>query len=246
LIQIQALFSELKIVFLPLSRNGDLDMRIRFVIVIVLISLKLGAQKASDWGILLGASAYQGDLSALPSLMAESRPMLGLVYDYFLDKNLAVRGMVLAGGLSGDDRHRGSNFGRSWAFSAPLLEMSVQLQYHPWGKARYNQIGFFQRHLSPYVSLGLGMAYVKATLRTPPADAVLFPEPGARNVFVAMPMSGGLRYVISPQFSLFGELGARNVFSDYLDGVSDNASTMYNDWYLTGGLGLTYNIFAQY
>jgi hypothetical protein len=246
LIQIQALFSELKIVFLPLSRNGDLDMRIRFVVLIVLISLKLEAQKASDWGILLGASAYQGDLSALPSLMAESRPMLGLVYDYFLDKNLAVRGMVLAGGLSGDDRHRGSNFGRSWAFSAPLLEMSVQLQYHPWGKARYNQIGFFQRHLSPYVSLGLGMAYVKATLRTPPADAVLFPEPGARNVFVAMPMSGGLRYVISPQFSLFGELGARNVFSDYLDGVSDNASTMYNDWYLTGGLGLTYNIFAQY
>lgn len=221
-------------------------MRIRFFVFMVFISLKLGAQKAADWGILLGASAYQGDLSALPSLLAESRPMFGLVYDYSLDKKLTVRGMALAGALSGDDRHRGLNFGRSWDFSAPLMELSVQLQYHPWGKSRYNQIGFFQRHLSPYVSLGLGMAYVKATLRTPPADAVLFPEPGSRNIFVAMPMSGGLRYVISPQFSLFGELGARNVFSDYLDGVSVHAGPMHNDWYLSACLGLTYNIFAQY
>jgi len=221
-------------------------MRILLVLLLSLFSLVLSAQKTADWGVVVGSTSYQGDLAALPSLMKEARPMLGLVYDYFLDKQVAVRSMVILGSLSGDDRNRGADFGRTWSFSAPLLEVSAQLQYHPWGKARYDQVGFFQRHVSPYVSLGLGLAMVKAKLQTPPADAARFPEQGDQHIFVATPASLGVRYVVSPQFSLFAEFGLRNVFSDYLDGVSHQASSEHNDWYLTGGFGLTYNIFAQY
>jgi len=224
------------------------SMRHVFLPLFLLASVLVYGQRSTEVGVFLGASNYQGEFSKSPVSMNETNAAFGLVYQRFIDPQWAVKGSLNFGKISGSDRNLDPIIlkDRDWSFQTSITEVAGHLQFHPWGKARFDQVGGLQKHLSPYASLGLGLAFAKAKLEVPADDRVRSQEPDDRSVFFAVPVSVGLRYVMSKKLTLNAEFGQRATISDYLDGVSRNGNPDLNDWYMFFGLGLTYSLMAEY
>jgi len=223
-------------------------MRNAILLLFLLPAGALFSQRSSEVGLFLGGANYQGDFSKTPISLNETGPAFGILYQRFFDPMWAIKGSAVYGRISGRDSNLGPEIQRyrDWTFRANVFEVAGHMQFHPWGQARYDQVGFFNSHFSPYVSVGLGLSYANAKVRTPEAEKSKLPEPDDRNVFLAVPISAGLRYVMTPKLTLTAELGQRAVFSDFIDGVSSFGNPNGKDWYMFFGFSLTYALMAEY
>lgn len=223
-------------------------MRSVFLPLFLLAAMAAYGQRAAEIGVFLGAANYQGEFSKTPISFNETNAAFGVVYQRFIDPQWGVKGSATLGKISGSDRNLDPVIlkDRDWSFQTNIFEVAGHLQFHPWGKARYNQVGALQRHVSPYVSLGLGLALADAKLQVPADDLVRSREPDDRGVFFSIPVSAGLRYVMSKKFTINAEFGQRATISDYLDSVSRNGNPDRKDWFMFFGLGLTYSLMAEY
>lgn len=223
-------------------------MRHVFLPLFLLVSVLSYGQRATEVGVFFGASNYQGDFAKSPISFNETNLAYGLVYQRFIDPQWGVKGSLTFGKISGSDRNLDPVIlkDRDWSFQTNIAEIAGHFQFHPWGKARLNQVGRLQRHISPYASLGLGLAFAEAKLDVPADDLVRSREPDDRSVFFSVPVSAGIRYVMSEKLTINAEFGQRATFSDYLDNVSRNGNPDTNDWYMFFGLGLTYSLMAEY
>lgn len=205
-------------------------------------------QRTADVGLFAGVSNYQGDFARSPVSLNETHFALGALYQYFLNPQWGVKGSVNYGRISGKDSNLGNSVQahRNWSFESGILELAGHLQFHPWGYARYDDFGMFKRHLSPYLSLGMGLAFAKARVTTLADDKFLLPEPEDRSIFFTVPVSLGLRFVMTERLTLTGEVGQRATFSDYLDGISRYGNANAKDWYMFAGIGLSYTLFAEF
>lgn len=224
------------------------SMRHVFLPLFLLASALVFGQRSAEVGVFLGASNYQGDFAKSPVSFNETNAAFGLAYQRFIDPQWAIKGSATFGKISGSDRNLEPIIlkDRDWSFQSNIFEVAGHLQFHPFGKARYNQVGRLQKHLSPYASLGLGLAFADSKLEVPTDDLVRSREPDDRSIFFAVPISAGLRYVMSEKLTLTAEFGQRATFSDYLDGVSRNGNPDYKDWYMFFGFGITYSLMAEY
>lgn len=223
-------------------------MRIVLLPLFLLGSIAMSAQRTAEAGLFLGGANYQGDFAKTPVSFNETGPVAGIMYQRFLAPLWGVRASVTFGQISGSDANLGESVQRyrNWSFRANVFEAAGHMQFHPWGRARYDQVGNFQSHLSPYVSLGLGLTFANARVSAPAEDKLKLPEPDDRNVFLAVPVSAGIRYVMTEKLTLAAEFGQRAVFSDFIDGVSTFGNPDGKDWYMFFGFGLTYTLMAEY
>ncbi len=223
-------------------------MKNAFVLMLLSAASVLWGQRSTELGLFVGASNYQGDLAKSPVSFNETSPAIGIVYQHFLDRNWGVKAAINYGKISGRDSNLGPDIQRyrDWVFSANLLEIAGHMQYHPFGKARYDPRGQLVRSLSPYASAGLGMAFARSEVTALEGSRLKVDEPNGRSSFIVIPISAGLRYVMTERLTLTGEFGQRAVFSDFLDGVSNNGNPDAKDWYMFFGLGLTYTLVAEY
>lgn len=223
-------------------------MRHVFLLLFSLVSVLSYGQRAAEAGVFLGASNYMGEFAQSPISFNETNAAFGLVYQRFIDPQWGVKGSLTFGKVSGSDRNLNPIIlkDRDWSFQANVTEIAGHLQFHPFGKARYNQVGNVQKHISPYASLGLGLAFAEAKLNVPADDRVRSIEPDDRSIFFAVPISAGVRYVMSEKLTINIEYGQRATFSDYLDSVSRNGNPDTKDWYMFFGVGLTYSLMAEY
>ena len=92
-------------------------------------------------GAGLGMTAFLGELGGADAIGSDglrdwnfnqNRPALQLDYQYFLMRNLSVRGNFLFGTLSGDDANTTEPFrrNRNLHFRANIYEFSGMLQYY--------------------------------------------------------------------------------------------------------------------
>jgi hypothetical protein len=223
-------------------------MRYSLLLLFVLLGTAASAQRTADAGLFVGVSNYQGDFALSPMSINETHVAYGALYQYFLNPQWGIKGSLSYGRISGKDSNLGTSIQahRNWSFESGVLELAGHLQFHPWGNARYDDFGMFKRHVSPYVSLGAGLAFANARVTTPNDDKFLLPEADDRSVFFAVPISLGLRFVMTERLTLTGEIGQRATFSDYLDGVSKYGNANAKDWYMFAGIGLSYTLFAEY
>lgn len=205
-------------------------------------------QRASEAGLFVGIANYQGDLARTPVTISETNLAVGVFYQRFLDSQWGVKVSATTGKISGSDRNLNPVIlrDRDWSFTAQAWEFAGHLQFHPWGQARFDQVGRLRRSLSPYGSVGLGLVFAKSRIVAPADDLFRVNEPNDRDVFFSIPISGGLRYVASKKLTIYGEFGTRATFSDYLDGISRNGNSNAKDWFMFGGIGVTYNFMAEY
>lgn len=220
-------------------------------VILLLFLLPAGAlhsQRSAEVGVFLGGANYQGDFSQTPISLNETGPAFGVVYQRFFDPMWGIKGSAVYGRISGSDSNLSPDIQRyrNWAFRANVFEVAGHMQFHPWGQARYDQVGYFNSHVSPYVSVGLGLSVANAKVSAPEDEKFKLPEPDDRSVFLAVPISAGLRYVMTPKLTLTAEFGQRAIFSDFIDGVSSFGNPDGKDWYMFFGLGLTYTLIAEY
>lgn len=201
------------------------------------------AQTSSEVGLLLGFSSYAGDLAPGPFALRQTRPAVGGFYRYMFNRQFAFKASGIYGQIKGDrlDVPTFVSPDKNVEMKAGILEITGNVEYFPFGGPRFNNAGLFIPRWSPYISLGLGLTFADAQITTGPEySGGKFPESDARSTFLTLPLVGGLRLDATENLTLGLEIGARTPFSDYLDGVSQNANPDSPDWYWIGGISISY------
>ncbi len=212
------------------------------------------AQSQLEGGLFLGFSAYRGDLINHDDIVhnfKEINPAIGGLLRYRFSPNLALRGQILVGKISGSDWNGGSRYelrDRGFSFANSLTEISILGEWDFMGQERFDENGkFLKRINSPYIFAGIGVAWSNPNpnfgqdhppLLKPSISEDQNTDPSSAHI--AVPFGIGLQIDLSQQFSMGLELGFRPVFSDYLDGVSKSGNPNNNDGYAFGGATLAF------
>ena len=203
-------------------------------------------QYSFEAGIFAVGTNYYGELSKTHGSFDEIGVGLGAWSRFMINRKIGFKANAGLIQLMGKDLTAEKHVDRDWRMMNDIIELSIQLEYHPIGKGRKNIVGRFNKgQFSPYVYFGGGVAFGEAIVMVPDRDKSLFPESGQSNNFVVVPIGGGIRYDVSQYFMVSVELGKRAVFSDYLDGISVNGNSSTNDWYMIGGLFLSILLDAE-
>jgi hypothetical protein len=199
-----------------------------------------------EGGIFFGGSNHAGDVGNGIFVPSETRLSIGGILRYNLTTAFSIKGNFYKGYLSGSDANSPDEAlqKRGFATKGAIQEIGINLEWNFLRQSGYDKGGgVFKMVVNPYVFVGVAATNCTAK---PTAPATMtpypFPEEGAVNNFVAVPMGIGIKWHIIENFSLGFEVGQRTVFSDYLDGISKAANPNKGDWYLFGGLSLTYII----
>lgn len=194
-------------------------------------------------GMFIGASNYIGDL-ADPQLFYKAS---GLAYGGLVRYNFSPRWTArlgfTTGILQGADANTARNVSRGFTFLGDIYEMSGLVEWNFLGKPAFSRNGIFARRVDPYLFIGGALASFNTTAKAPATTSPYpFPEKDNRNVTVALPIGGGIKFHLSEEFTLGIEYGNRFTASDYVDGISKTANATSKDWYMFGGLTLSYTI----
>lgn len=202
-------------------------------------------------GIQVGTLVYQGDL-VTPNVgnLKSLYPSIGLNVSKGLDPYFSVRANFLRGKLSASEADFSTpayRRQRNFSFSSSITEFSGLLVFNPFGQS--------ERKLSPYVFAGAGLTFLNVKRDWSRMDSTVFDSKSATaiglgkdtltsppRVIAALPVGAGIRYNISPQFSLNLEGMFRFIATDYLDGFKYAANPKNNDRYYGLSLGLHYQI----
>jgi hypothetical protein len=201
------------------------------------------AQRSFDMGLVTGLSSYLGEFAPTVPSLRQSHVAVGISGRYFLNPRWAVKGQFIYSSLSGDDADT-RNANRGWQFHTPLMEGLAQIEIHPFAHARRNYGILDRKQLTSYFFTGIGAVYVQPQLiKSRESTATSETMPG--KVMITLPIGAGLRYEFGKRLLLSGEMGIRTPLSDQLDGASLRPHLANHDWYLLGGITISYLIFAE-
>lgn len=210
-------------------------------IAILLLSTQSYSQNY-ELGLWGGSTNYQGDLADGIVKLKEGKPSYGLLVRYSPLSYLAFRVGFTAGKIVGDDRtsSRPEIVQRGFSFTSNIRELAVMSEFHlpNYGSSSY---GIFRPKFSPFLLCGVGITSLNGEPKAP-KDRIPYPFPefDAKSNFFCVAFGGGFKFQFAQNFATSIEWGTRSVFSDYLDGISQNGNPKANDWYMFGGLTLTY------
>ena len=221
-------------------------LRSFFTIIFLLAVTALFGQRETEVGLHLGAATYQGDLSVGPFNAKAIKPAIGVVYRKLFNPRVGLRASAIWCRISGSDLDFGREE-RGLEFSSGLLEFTVSGEWHPMGRARFTNQGFFTRAFSPYISVGAGLTFGGADVDVVSPDGRYVNEAEEVSSFFVLPVALGLRLDVSETWTVTLEGGARATFSDLLDGIGPANTSGHdgNDWYLIGGLTILYTFDAE-
>ncbi|MCB0607077.1 MAG: hypothetical protein KDD12_05135 [Lewinella sp.] len=201
----------------------------------------LSAQKTSEVGLFAGLAAYQGDLAPSPFDIEEVNFSTGAVFRHMFNPKLALKVNAFYAKLSGTDNRDLGRIERGATMNSNLLEFAANFEYHPLGRSRYANSGFFNRQFSPYIGVGLGLALSNYELKGLP----LIQQEEKKSAFLVTPVTLGLRLDMTKAVTVTLDIGSRPAWSDNLEGISKNGFSNNKDWYLIGGMTVLYVIDAE-
>lgn len=174
----------------------------------------------SEIGGGIGTFNYSGDLVRVYN-PAFSSLALTAFYRNNISSVVSFRAGLTGGKLrANDNKHPIDAFGtaRGYSFNITVIEASTVFEYHflDWRDSKR------KLRFTPYLMGGLVMFGMSG-----------FPEKNAEfsSVQLGIPLGGGVKYVLNPNWYLAFEVGARRTFFDYLDNISDNDVTLKNYQY---------------
>lgn len=208
------------------------------------------AQDEPEYRLELGAGvglmSYVGDFNG--NLLSGMRPTGMLVAKYKPNPRMAWMLNVGYGGLRGSSAKTDTWYpdiaGHTASFSTSLVNMAVRYEYNfwPFGTGR-EYLG--ARKLTPFVALGLGMAYANSKLTQ---DG----EQTRKGSLVGqLPLGVGVKYKLANRTNLAVEWMMHFSGGDYLDGVADpygiKSSGLFKntDCYSTLYVTITYDLWAK-
>ena len=216
--------------------------KIAFFALLLLMTLSLDAQRYVEVGGFAGVANYQGDLSQDPIEFGATKLSVGGLVRYHYSPKLYFKGNVYAGQIKGDDLNgdpESSTYKRGWNMTANLLEVSINAEWLPLAKPRFNDVGIFRPQINPYLFVGVGSNFLDRELGGihPNNQPVLVPEADISN-FLIIPVGGGLRFDFTQWSTLGFEWGWRYTNTDFIDGISAGRKDT-PDWYFFWGVTLS-------
>lgn len=217
--------------------------RILFVLLLIVMSVKAGAQ-INELGIFAGGANYIGDVGPT-DYVAPGDLALGIVYKWNRSPRHAWRASFTYGRISSDDADSEipGRKQRGFEFENTVKELSLGLEFN-----------FFDFNLhepdfkiTPYLYSGISYFW---------SDEQYIQNGETRRLDskgnLAIPMTLGIKSNIFENFVLGFEVGARYTFTDNLDGSNHKdypqlafGNLNNNDWYVFTGFTLTYTFGVQ-
>ena len=206
---------------------------------ILLFSFQVNAQFI-EYGASVGMLNYAGDLTRGYKIK-NLNPAIQGIYRLNFSHIVSLKFGFLYGKVAGSDTNPIDAFGneRNDSFERKIAEGSLTIEYHFLDyKNDKSPIRW-----SPYFFCGLGLTKILDVDNT----VEDFP-----NFQPVMPFGIGIKQLIGKQFSLSFEVGARKMFTDKFDKVSEgdlfNKNFQYGnpkdrDWYHFTGFSFTYILY---
>jgi outer membrane protein OmpA-like peptidoglycan-associated protein len=197
-------------------------------------------------GLLVGGANAYGDMVDAPFLQfSQTNLAYGAFVRHNINRNISVRLNALRGMLSGSDLNSDELSMRGYSFEAPTTEISLLGEFDLGGKRRYSDKGRYNRTISPYAFLGLGVGLTSLKADFADEEGNIAPQAqmdlnNVKETHFSVPMGLGLKVDINKQWGMSVEFGMRPVFNDYLDGLSLAGNPDKNDWYSVGGVTVSY------
>lgn len=197
----------------------------------------------------IGGSADKSNLFGLKDISIRStRPGFSAGGTFRLTEILYIKANYTLGFMASSDK--GSvNERRNFAFSTLANEFSVQgmFFFKPENDRNYyysvmqlrGGLHQLNKPLSYYIFAGFGGNFFKVSPKESMIGSNRFTS--NQNFSMLIPVGIGLKFAFSPDISLGAELGARYLFSDYIDGFTSPTSK-YNDIYYTVNFKFIYRI----
>jgi hypothetical protein len=206
--------------------------RIILILSVVACVFKASAQEfftQTEYGVLLGASTYFGDLN--PNYgMKYIRPAVGGFVRYSFNPYISLRGAANYTKVGYDDAFSSNAFQqeRNLSFRSNILEATVMAEFNFFWFAT----GDPQHRITPYLTGGFGTFYyspytsyngINYALRPLGTEGQNLPEYADRKYQTysfCIPVGAGIKYWVAPGVNLNFEVVNRFTFTDYIDDVS--------------------------
>jgi hypothetical protein len=173
----------------------------------------------SEVGGGIGVFNYTGDLVRFYNIR-DSRPAATIFYRNNISTVVSMRASLTGGKLVASDRRPLDSFAgeRKAAVNLFIFEASTGFEYHflDWRDTKR------RLRFTPYLAAGIALFSI---------NGIQNKNAEFSNVQVAVPIGGGVKYVINPNWYVAFEFGARKTFFDYLDNISDGDPSFKNYQY---------------
>lgn len=185
------------------------------------------AQNGLQLEIMPGIAAYRGDLTESTIPLKTIGPAVAINLKYDFGDMIVLRGGLAFGKISADDKDNKSSLkARNLNFQSLIWEGNICAEVNILDPEAY--------YSYPYVFIGIGMfrfdpysydnANKKTYLRELSTEGQGLPEYPGKKVYsltqFCIPFGGGWKLKVSKRAAISFELGARFLFTDYLDDVS--------------------------
>src|SRR6185312_12909269 len=197
-------------------------------VLLALLFFPVASQAQWNVNIFGGFSNYIGELQAAPYTTAQAHLAFGAGLQYDFTAHFSLLTNINYGKVGGSDafaqqadvRARNLSFETSIGESNLLAEYNlIDLRKHQFTPYIYAGIAVY--HFNPYAFDSLGHKVYLRPLSTEGEGLPQYPNvhPYALTQ-LAIPIGGGIKFLISDQVVLAYDIGLRKLFTDYLDDVS--------------------------
>lgn len=194
---------------------------------------KVNAQQfyeSTEYGLLLGASTYFGDLN--PNFGYKYiRPAGGAFVRYHLNPYIALRGALNYTKVGYDDKFTSNPYQqqRNLSFRSDILEANVMAEFNFFWFAT----GEPQHRFTPYLTGGIGAFYYEPytvyngrrynlrPLGTEGQNTEEFKDRKYQPFSICFPVGAGIKYWLGPGVNFSMEIVNRFTLTDYIDDVSN-------------------------
>lgn len=200
----------------------------RILFTLFILPLTCIAQKQVNLNLFGGFSNYSGDLQEKQFTLNQSHAAFGAGLSYEIMPKLLVRGGLIIGKLSGDDKYSSKelNRRRNLNFTTMLYDASIVADYSlydlpvkritPYAFAGIAMFGF-----NPYTHDTAGAKWYLRNLSTEGQGLFEYPDRKKYKIMqFSVPFGLGVRVRITDNAYLGYEVGLRKTFTDYIDDVS--------------------------
>lgn len=208
-----------------------------YTFLILLGSITSANSQALEFGILLGGSNYQGDLTDGGPLLDQTNFAGGLLLRYNHTPYITLRASALYGRIEGADANYPDipeRYNRNLSFRSDVIEFSGQVEWNILGFGNGRKASRKPGRLfSPFLFGGIGIfkfnpkalyndEWVELQpLRTEGQGTTKYNDRQSYPLTqVAVPLGFGIKVQVSSRINFGVEVGYRKLFTDYLDDIS--------------------------
>jgi len=204
---------------------------------LILLGTQFSSAQSYDFGLFAGTSFYEGDIapSAYKDYLKTFQPAFGFSIRTWPEHKYSFRFGFNYGTVTGSDTLRTGTRDRRITFRTRIYEFYgvVEWNFAFWKPGD----GFFS--VTPYFMGGVSIfrfnpqaPFEGQWINLQPLGTEGQGLPGFEKKYslteIGIPIGGGIRLRLSKQITLGFEVGARKLFTDYLDDVS-GTQFLYND-----------------